>query len=165
MIRTTCSLGVATITSTVLLLAGCGTGPTAGDRAGEAGQQAASGDGAALRGSCAQGMLVGEINGLEATAFVSTELLNQFLIVDEGGVSAGGAFLLLSGEIRSGPYTYSFIAEIDGGSGYGDLVDQVDGARTRIRIDLYTNGFVMTTNVFEGGHGDEGSAQYAFACQ
>jgi hypothetical protein len=110
-------------------------------------------------------MLVGEINGLEATAFVSTELLNQFLIVDEGGVSAGGAFLLLSGEIRSGPYTYSFIAEIDGGSGYGDLVDQVDGARTRIRIDLYTNGFVMTTNVFEGGHGDEGSAQYAFACQ
>ncbi len=121
-------------------------------------------------GSCAQGMLYGDINGAEAIAYVSLEVMSQVYFVSTeqawtANYGDGSQYILFAGQIQSGPYTYYFSADIYGGSGYGDIVFANDGSRMRIRIDLYTRGFIMAVNVFEGDCGASGCAQYAFVCR
>ncbi len=120
-----------------------------------------------LPGSCAQGMLFGDINGLEATAFVSADVLRQGLGVslDPSEVFVGNAYIRFAGEIRSGPYSYIFAADIYGASGFGDMVSYADGSSFRIRIDLQPNGFLLATGVFEDDCGGTGCGQYLFTCR
>jgi hypothetical protein len=74
----------------------------------------------------------GSIHGAPATASVSFEPLKEST--------------LMSGEIRSAQYRYTFTADLFGSSGYGDMVAHADNSRFRIKIDLTTDGFQLTSN-------------------
>jgi hypothetical protein len=78
------------------------------------------------------GNYIGDINGARAVAKVSFEPLREYTI--------------MSGEIRSNDFYYTFTADIVGESGYGDIVDHNGNTRFRIKIDLTKNGFVLTSN-------------------
>lgn len=78
------------------------------------------------------GNYVGNINGAEAIARVTFEPLREYTI--------------MSGEILSNNFRYTFTADIVGTSGYGDIVDHKENTRFRIKIDLTQNGFNLTSN-------------------
>lgn len=78
------------------------------------------------------GNYIGDINGAEAVARVTFEPLREYTI--------------MSGEIRSNNFRYTFTADIVGTSGYGDIVDHNENTRFRIKIDLTRNGFNLTSN-------------------
>jgi hypothetical protein len=78
------------------------------------------------------GNFVGDINGARAVAKVSFEPLREYTI--------------MSGEIRSNNFYYTFTADIVGTSGYGDIVDHSENTRFRIKIDITQNGFNLTSN-------------------
>jgi|GEM_PF-2876439 len=83
------------------------------------------------------GSYVGNINGAEAVANVSFEPLREYTI--------------MSGEIRSSNFYYTFTADIVGSSGYGDITSHNDNERFRIKIDLTQDGFILTSNPFGPG--------------
>jgi hypothetical protein len=108
----------------------------------------------------------GEINGVPTQVLVATELLPR-LVVTPGTqniwVGTAGQYFLLAGQVVNDYAAYAFTADIANGlNGYGDMVDLVTGDRLRIRIDLFTQGFVLSTNPFEGGCGEFGCAHYPF---
>lgn len=119
----------------------------------------------ALAGSCAQGILYGDINGAEATATVEVSTLTQVMGEAAGTIYSGTTYVVFAGEIHSGPYGYVFSADIYGASGFGDMVSYADGSRFRIRVDLYPDGFLLATGVFESDCGAAGCGQYVFACR
>lgn len=112
---------------------------------------------------------VGDIGGVPTQVLVSVELLPQ-LVVTEGieniWIAAASQYFVLAGQVVN-PYAgYLFTADIANGlNGYGDMVDVATGERMRIRIDLFTQGFVLSTNAFEGGCGEYGCAHYPFVIQ
>jgi hypothetical protein len=85
-----------------------------------------------------QGNYVGDINGAQAVANVSFEPLREYTI--------------MAGEIRSNNFYYTFKADIVGESGYGDILDHSDNSRFRIKIDLTSDGFVLTSNPLGPGN-------------
>lgn len=118
-----------------------------------------------LAGSCAQGVLYGDINGAEATAIVEVSTLTQVMGEAAGTIYSGATYVVFAGEIHSGPYAYIFSADIFGSSGYGDMVSYADGSSFRIRVDLYPDGFLLATGVFESDCGAAGCGQYVFTCR
>ena len=83
------------------------------------------------------GTYMGDIGGAPAIAQVSYEPLRDHA--------------LFSGEIRKGPYLYTFTSEIVGDGGYGDMLDHASGERFRIAIsNLSAGGFMLIANPFEG---------------
>src|SRR5262245_36944511 len=83
------------------------------------------------------GTYMGDIGGAPAIAQVSYEPLRDHA--------------LFSGEIRKGPYVYTFTSEIVGDGGYGDMLNQASGERFRIAIlNLSAGGFMLIANPFEG---------------
>ncbi len=75
---------------------------------------------------------VGDIQGAPAFATVSFEQLRDYV--------------LMSGQIQSGQFFYTFSAELVGASGFGEMVSQVEGTRFQIKIDLTPMGFALTSN-------------------
>jgi hypothetical protein len=65
---------------------------------------------------------VGDIHGARALAAVSFERLYNYVVV--------------SGQIRSAQFLYTFRAELVGYSGFGEMVSHVEGTRFQIKIDL-----------------------------
>lgn len=118
-----------------------------------------------LAGSCAQGVLYGDINGAEATAIVEVSTLTQVMGEAAGTIYSGATYAVFAGEIHSGPYAYIFSADIFGSSGYGDMVSYADGSSFRIRIGLYPDGFLLATGVLESDCGAAGCGQYVFTCR
>jgi hypothetical protein len=84
------------------------------------------------------GDYVGTINGAQAVARVSFEPLREYTI--------------MSGEIRSNKFYYTFTSDIVGTEGYGDIVDHQQNTRFRIKIELTQNGFVLTANPLGPGN-------------
>ena len=91
------------------------------------------------------GTYVGDINGVEATATISIEQLPEYV--------------LMSGEITSGTFYYTFTADIIADRGWGDMVDHFDGSRFRVRIDVAADGFLLTANPFLA------PTTYSFSCR
>jgi hypothetical protein len=82
---------------------------------------------------------MGNIHGAQAIAQISFEPLRDFTV--------------MAGRIQSGPYVYTFRADIVGRSGYGDMLDHYTQSRFRIRIDLDQSAstFALTSNPFGPG--------------
>jgi hypothetical protein len=111
----------------------------------------------------------GDIEGVVSQAAVSFEQLPRIGVTPSPTNAAGiwvetvGQYLLLAGEIANTYARYAFTAELSNGVwGYGDMVDMVSGARFRIRLDLTPEGFILSTNPFEGTCGEYGCAHYWF---
>jgi len=85
----------------------------------------------------ADGDYVGDIDGTRAVANVSFEPLREYTV--------------MAGEIRGSNFYYTFKADIVGESGYGDILDHSDNSRFRIKIDLTSDGFTLTSNPFGPG--------------
>ena len=83
-------------------------------------------------GTFQNGNYAGDIHGAKAIANVSFEPLREYTI--------------MSGEIRSNNFRYTFTADIVGTSGYGTIVDHTENTRFQIKIDLTRNGFNLTSN-------------------
>ena len=75
---------------------------------------------------------VGDINGARADAVVTFEQLRDYV--------------LMSGEIQSKSFKYTFTADIYGDSGFGEIVSHSENTRFRIKIQYITNGFALTSN-------------------
>ena len=80
---------------------------------------------------------VGEINGARADAVVTFEQVRDYVI--------------MSGEIRSNSFKYTFTADIYGDSGFGEIVSHSENTRFRIKIQYTSNGFALTSNPFGPG--------------
>jgi hypothetical protein len=80
---------------------------------------------------------VGDIHGARALAAVSFERLYNYV--------------LMAGQIRSGQFFYTFRTELVGASGFGEMLNHLDGQRFQIRIDLMPAGFALTSNPFGPG--------------
>lgn len=111
----------------------------------------------------------GDIEGVVSQAAVSFERLPRVGVTPSPTNAAGiwvetvGQYLLLAGEVANAYARYAFTAELSNGVwGYGDMVDLVSGARLRIRLDLTPEGFILSTNPFEGTCGEVGCAHYWF---
>ena len=111
----------------------------------------------------------GEVAGVPTQAAVSFEQLPRIGVTPSTAATAGiwvetvGQYLLLAGEVVNPYARYMFQAELSNGVwGYGDMVDLTSGERFRIRLDLTPEGFVLSTNPFEGGCGEFGCAHYPF---
>ncbi|TWT46295.1 hypothetical protein RAS1_27480 [Phycisphaerae bacterium RAS1] len=96
-------------------------------------------------GNCPGGVYAGDIGGVQATANVQYEQLPCSSCVEPGAT-----YLATAGTVDSGVAQYSFTADIIGTSGYGDMVNLNANERFRIRIDLTSTGFLLTSNPFEG---------------
>lgn len=111
----------------------------------------------------------GDVAGIPTQAVVSFELLPRVGTVPAEASPAGiwvetvGQYLLLAGEAVNPYARYLFTAELSNGVwGYGEMIDLGTGTRFRIRVDLIPEGFVLSTNPFEGGCGEFGCARYPF---
>jgi hypothetical protein len=107
-------------------------------------------------GYCPGNVFVGTISGLDATANVQWSQQPSFTPTSP---ILGESYIQMVGEITSGQFYYTFIAELYSPTGYGDMVDYVGGTTFRIRIDLIADGFILTANPF----GDP--AVYQFLCR
>ena len=104
---------------------------------------------------CPAGTFVGDIQGIEATARVQWTEQTSY---DPSSPVPNETYTLVGGEIQSGPYYYTFKADLYGMSGFGDMVDHTDNSQFRIRVDVGDQGFVLTVNPFAD------AIQYSFAC-
>lgn len=74
----------------------------------------------------------GNIGGAPAVAVVGFEQLREYAV--------------MSGQIQSGQFVYTFKADIVGNSGFGDMVSHAENTRFWIKIDVAGNGFALTSN-------------------
>ena len=95
--------------------------------------------------TCAGNTFSGDIGGVQATAVLTFEEFRDYT--------------LWSGQINSGPYVYTFTADVIGDRGWGDMVDHFDNSRFRIQIDVLPDGFLLTSNPFLQ------PTTYTFVCQ
>ncbi len=110
----------------------------------------------------------GDIEGVQTQVVVSFEQLPR-IGVTPSTTAAGiwvetiGQYLLLAGQATNAYANYLFQAELSNGVwGYGEMVDTLTGERFRIRLDLIPEGFILSTNPFEGYCGEYGCAHYTF---
>jgi len=131
---------------TVLLVLGtfaC-THPTEGG-----GQPANAGGGTAeaTSGACASGTYAADVNGAQAIARVTYEVLIERTVI--------------AGDITSATARYIFNGDLYGDRGWVDVVTEGSNERFRAQIDVIPQGFVFTANAYEGA----GSTAYTFTCR
>lgn len=80
---------------------------------------------------------VGELNGLRAGAVVSFEALPDYVLV--------------AGRIQSAAASYAFGCDLYGDTGYGTIVDLGNGTRWQIKVQVFRDGFALTSNPFGPG--------------
>ncbi len=114
-------------------------------------------------------MFQGDIEGVQTQVAVSFEQLPRIGVTPSTTTAAGiwvetiGQYLLLAGQATNAYANYLFQAELSNGVwGYGEMVDTLTGERFRIRLDLIPEGFILSTNPFEGYCGKYGCAHYTF---
>jgi hypothetical protein len=101
----------------------------------------------AANAHCASGTYAANVNGEQALAKVSYEVLVERTAV--------------AGEISSSSAYYTFTGDLYGDRGWVDVVTHGSNERFRAQIDVIPNGFIFTANAFEGA----GSTAYEFKCQ
>jgi uncharacterized protein (DUF433 family) len=87
---------------------------------------------AAVARSVQTARYIGKINGARADAVLSFEQMREYKLV--------------SGQIKSGRFTYGFTSDVYGESGFGTMTDHSAGTRFQIKVVFSQGGFRLISN-------------------
>jgi hypothetical protein len=79
----------------------------------------------------------GDVHGARAVAEVTYERLYSYVQA--------------AGRVQANQYVYTFLVELVGSAGYGEMVDHANNTRFKIHFRLTNDGFVLTANPFGPG--------------